>query len=67
MSSRTVVSSHRNCFIELLNFSMDPNVWIVRKSKKFLLFKRQVRAFRFIDQDQARTFAERMKKECGEG
>lgn len=63
--SRTVVSADRNCYIELLNFYTDPNVWIVRKSRKFFLFKKQLKAYRFIDPEQARRFADGLKKECG--
>jgi len=62
--SKTIVSSDRNCYIELLNFDMDPNVWFVRRFKKSFLFKKQISSDRFIDAGQARKFAERMKKDC---
>lgn len=65
MNTRTIISSKRVCYIELLNFDMDPNAWIVRRFKKFFLFKKQISSDRFIDGVQAREFAEKMKKSCG--
>ena len=64
MNHRTIISSKRDCYIELLNFDMDPNVWFVRRFKKVFLFKRQISSDRFIDGNQARAFAVRMEKEC---
>ncbi len=64
MNTRTIISSKRHCYIELLNFDMDPNVWFVRRFEKSLLLKKQISSDRFIDEMQARRFAEKMKREC---
>jgi len=64
MNTRTVISNDRNCYIELLNFDMDPNVWFVRRFKKSVLFKKQISSDRFIDVAQAKRFAEKMKRAC---
>jgi hypothetical protein len=66
MNTRTIISSKRDCYIELLNFDMDPNVWFVRRFTKSLLFKKQVSSDRFIDKAQAQAFAEGMKRHCGD-
>lgn len=67
MNTRTIISSKRKCYIELLNFEMDPNVWFVRKFEKSLLFKKQISSDRFIDETQAKRFAQKMKRDCEGG
>ena len=62
MNTRTIISSKRKCYIELLNFDMDPNVWFVRRFEKSLLLKTQISSDRFIDEMQARKFAQNMKR-----
>ncbi len=64
MNTRTIISSKRKCYIELLNFDMDPNVWFVRRFEKSLLLKTQISSDRFIDEMQARKFAQNMKRAC---
>jgi hypothetical protein len=50
--------------IEVINhFNMDPNTWIVRVDKKFLiLFKKRIGTYWFYDKNKAIEFAE--KYEC---
>ena len=63
MKNRTVISTDRKCFIEFIHRDSDPTTWIVRRSTKFLCFRKQISSNRFIDGEQALAFAEQMKRE----
>ena len=60
----TVISDTPDNFIELINYSLDPNMWIVRRSKKkFLFFKKRLSSDWFNKKDDAEKYAEKLKNE----
>jgi hypothetical protein len=56
-----VVSSDRDCFVELIHRESDPATWIVKRWKKFLWFKKKISSDWFSDEQQAMAFANEMK------
>jgi len=62
----TIISNSRDCFIEVINRDTDPSTWIVRRSKKFLWFKKRIVSNWFLDKQQAFAFAEKLLQECRE-
>jgi hypothetical protein len=60
----TVISKKRNCYIEVVNRPSDPSNWIVRRSKKFLIFKKRIQSDWLLDKEQAFAYAEKMLQEC---
>ena len=66
MKESTVISNDANCFIELIHRNLYPTVWIVRRSKKILWFRKQISSSLFTDGEQALLFAQKMKRDnCG--
>ncbi len=63
MKQTTVVSRYSDCYIEVIHYRSNPTVWIVKRSRTFLFFKRQVLNRWFIDEKQAYAFAESLKAE----
>ncbi len=63
MKESTVISKAGSCFIELIHRDSNPTVWIVKRSKVNLWFKKQISSDWFIDGQQALSFAERMKRD----
>ena len=57
----TIISNIRNCFIEILNHDADPSVWIVRRWKKILWFKKRISSDWFINRQQAFAYAYEMQ------
>jgi hypothetical protein len=65
MKNITVISNDRDCAIEVIHRDSDPGVWIVRRWKKFMWFKKASRQWRdvwFTDGQQALVFANEMKR-----
>jgi hypothetical protein len=62
MKRITTISKDRNCYIELSHYDADPGMWIVRRWKKFMWFKRRLSSNWFSDEQQARAFADEMKR-----
>lgn len=60
---RTIISNIRKCFIEILHNGSDPSVWIVRRWKKILWFKKRISSDWFINKQQAFAFASEMKRQ----
>jgi hypothetical protein len=58
--SRTIISKSRNCFIEVLHRGSDPSIWIVRRWKRILFFKKRISSDWFINRQQAYTYAYEM-------
>jgi len=63
MKESLVISKVADCFIELIHRDSDPTVWIVRRSKKNLWFRKQISSDWFIDGQQAMSFARKMKQD----
>jgi len=63
MKESIVISKAAECFIELIHRDSNPTVWIVRRSKKHLWFKKQISSAWFIDGEQALSFANEMKRD----
>ncbi len=62
MNVTGVVSTIPGCFIELIQRKSNPGMWIVRRSWKRFLFKKQVSSHWFIDGQQALAYAQTMKQ-----
>jgi hypothetical protein len=60
--NRTVISKIRGCFIEVLHHDADPSVWIVRRWKKSLWFKKRISSDWFINRQQAFAYADEMRQ-----
>ncbi|HEX2787932.1 MAG TPA: hypothetical protein VHP32_08505 [Ignavibacteria bacterium] len=58
MDKHTVISNNSDNYVELINYDTDPNMWIVRVSKKILFFKKQKYAKWFNSEKTARAYAE---------
>ncbi|MGB2869449.1 MAG: hypothetical protein WBD36_13420 [Bacteroidota bacterium] len=61
----TIISNDRNSFIELIHRHSDPGVWIVRRWKKTLFFKKRLSSDWFEDGHQAIAFAHELKRGKG--
>lgn len=61
MNNHTVISNNSDNFVELINYDTDPNMWIVRVSKKILFFKKEKYAKWFNNEKTARAYAESIK------
>lgn len=61
MNNHTVISNNSDNYVELINYDTDPNMWIVRVSKKILFFKKEKYAKWFLSQKDARAYAESIK------
>jgi hypothetical protein len=59
--SQLIVSSARDCFIELIHRDSEPATWIVRRWKKFLCLKKRISSDWFNDERQALAFANEIK------
>jgi hypothetical protein len=65
MKTITVISNDRDCIIKVIHRDTDPGVWVVRRWKKFMWFKKASRQWRdvwFTDGQQALVFAHEMKR-----
>jgi hypothetical protein len=62
MKTITIISSVRDCFIELTHDDSDPGLWIVRRWRKFLWFKKAISSDWFNDGRQALVFANEIKR-----
>jgi hypothetical protein len=60
--TRTVISSLRDCYIELLHHTSDPSTWIVRRWKKLRWYKERISSEWFTNEQQAYAYAYEMKK-----
>jgi len=63
MKESIVISTAADCFIELIHRESNPTVWIVRRWKKNLWFKKFISSDWFTDGPQALSFANRMKRD----
>lgn len=61
MKQTLVISSDRDCRIEVTHRDSDPGMWIVRRWKNGLWFKKQVSSDWFTDREQAVAFARALK------
>ena len=61
--NRTIISNLRDCFIEVLHHESDPSVWIVRRWKKILWFKKRISSDWFISRQQAFAYANEIKQQ----
>jgi hypothetical protein len=59
--NRTIVSNLQDCFIEVLHRDADSNLWMVRRCKKVLWFKKRISSDWFVNRQQAFIFAHAMK------
>jgi hypothetical protein len=59
--NRTIVSNLQDCFIEVLHRDADSNLWMVRRCKKVLWFKKRISSDWFVNRQQAFIFANAMK------
>jgi hypothetical protein len=59
--NRTVVSNLQDCFIEVLHRDADSHLWMVRRFKKVLWFKKRISSDWFVNRQQAFIFANAMK------
>jgi len=53
-------------YVEVINRPSDAGSWTVRRWKKFLWFKRMISSRWFLDEQQARLFALKLKRELGQ-
>jgi hypothetical protein len=60
--SLTVLSNDRDCYITLMHHETDPAMWAVRRWQKILWFKKRISSNWFTGKEQAKTFAEDMKR-----
>ncbi len=65
MKNIIIVSSARDCYIDILHDDADPELWFVRRWKTYFETKKHVSTNRFTDKQQALTFAQTMKRENG--
>gem|GEM_PF-1283555 len=65
MKKTTVISNAADCFIQLIHSDSNPTVWIVRRSKKTLWFRKRISSDWFTSGQQALLFARKMKRENG--
>lgn len=63
MKDSKVILNTPDCFIELIHRRSSPTAWIVRRSKKNFLFRKQISSNWFVDGEQARSFAQKMKQD----
>jgi hypothetical protein len=63
MKNITVISNDREHFVELTHHDSDPAVWIVRRSRKFMWFKKRISSDWFYDKQQALVFANEAQAE----
>jgi hypothetical protein len=61
MEHVTIILNDRDSLIELLHHDSDPGLWIVRRWKKNLWFKKRLSSDWFNDKNQAMDFAQQMK------
>jgi len=62
MKDVTIISNTREYCIELTHRDSDPGLWIVRRWKKFMWFKKRISSNWFSDKQQALAFAHAMKQ-----
>ena len=60
MENITVLSKSRALFITLGHDITDPGAWVIRRSEKFLWFKKRISSDWFTSKEQAMTFANEM-------
>jgi hypothetical protein len=58
-----IISTARDCYIEIQNDSTDLNTWIVQSFTKRIGIKDQISSNKFKNRFQALTFANKMKRE----
>jgi hypothetical protein len=63
MTQTTIISNAAGCFIQLIHKDSNPTVWIVRRSKKFLWFKKTISSDWFTSGPNALEFARKMKQQ----
>ncbi len=63
MKNTIIISSARECYIDVIHDDTDPNSWFVRRWKSYFETKKQVSSDRFSNKQQALAFAHTMKRE----
>lgn len=63
MKESTTISNTAGCFIELIHRKSNPTVWIVRRWNKDRWFNKFISSDWFTDEQQAMSFAVRMKRD----
>ncbi len=61
MTNVIVISTARDCFIDLTHRDSDASIWIVQRWKKSFWFKKRISSNWFNDEHQAIAFACEMK------
>lgn len=63
MRNTIIISTARDCYIEIQNDTSDLDTWIVQSFTKRIGIKDQLSSNRFKSRLQAMTFANKMKRE----
>ena len=63
MKQATVLSTARECFVEIVHNDADPGSWIVNRWRGFRWFRRRISSNWFIDGQQAFAYANELKRE----
>jgi len=65
MNESIVISNDAGGLIKLIHRASNPTVWIVRRWKKTLWFRKQISSDWFTNGEQALAFAKEMKRDHG--
>jgi hypothetical protein len=63
MKNTIIISTARDCYIEIQNDTSDSNTWIVQSYTKRIGIKDQLSSNKFKNRFQAMTFANKMKRD----
>ena len=63
MSKTTIISNAAGCYIQVIHNDSNPTVWIVKRSKKFLGFKKTISSDWFTNGQNALEFAKKLKRQ----
>ena len=62
MTKKTIVSTGRECFVEIVHNDSDPHSWIVNRWRGIKWFRTLVSSNWFIDGQQAHAFANELRR-----
>ena len=65
MRNTIIISTARDCYIEIFNDTSDLNTWTVQSFSKRIGIKNQISSNNFKNRLLALTFANKMKREHG--
>jgi hypothetical protein len=63
MTKNTTISNDPECFIQLIHSDSNPTVWLVKRSRKILWFKKRLSSDWFTSGQTALEFARKMKRQ----